>query len=272
MNQQEFVSKRLSRWVDLHEHHRKSWIFRGQRDARWSLETSLERVCRALDGGLSAAQKRERYVFREFRRRFHHYSTQIPDDNDALRWLAIMQHHGAPTRLLDWSYSVYVAAYFALEGSSEDCAVWAMDAKWAVEESAKLFEQAGRGPEATYIRKSIEEGDASLFGKAFMDGSAIACACPMNPFRLNERLTIQKGVFVVPGDISRSFRDNMVALPGHDNEAHLVKLIIPHVERAEAIERLHYMNITRATLFPGLDGFAESLKVYQPPPMAGDVL
>ena len=51
---------------------------------------------------------------REFRRAYHDYATHIPSQGSVIEWLALMQHHGAPTRLLDFSYSVYVAAYFPL--------------------------------------------------------------------------------------------------------------------------------------------------------------
>jgi len=55
-----------------------------------------------------------------------------------------MQHHGAPTRLLDFTYSFYIAAYFALEESEKDCAIWALNMKWSVEESKAKFKKGTR--------------------------------------------------------------------------------------------------------------------------------
>src|SRR5262249_13974079 len=93
-------------------------------------------------------------------------------------------------------------------------------------------------------------------------GATKAAIAPANPFRLNERLTIQKGLFLCAGDVSITFMDNLSAF--NPNDDCLKKLIIPKKLHAEFIETLSYMNVDRATLFPGLDGFAASLGVYQP--------
>ena len=71
-------------------------------------------------------------IIRRFKRQYHLYSSASPDFDDHVEWLAIMQHHGAPTRLLDITYSPYVALYFALEGyvAGEEAAVWCIDQKW----------------------------------------------------------------------------------------------------------------------------------------------
>src|SRR5262249_49577051 len=118
-------------WNDIVISQKKGWIFRGQRNASWLLETTLERVVRRLNGTIKQhARKVEVCLLREFMRRFHHYSDYVPRENDEIEWFALMQHHGAPTRLLDWTMSIYVATYFALEGAEADCAVWAIDQNW----------------------------------------------------------------------------------------------------------------------------------------------
>ena len=83
------------------------------RDAPRALITGLERACKAVDDGTPAAA-REVAIVREFMRRAHHYLPDVPRDDNWLEWLALMQHHGAPTRLLDWTYSPSVAVHFAL--------------------------------------------------------------------------------------------------------------------------------------------------------------
>jgi hypothetical protein len=52
---------------------------------------------------------------------------QPPEPDDDFQWLALMQHHGAPTRLIDFTWSPYVAAFFALERTLTDGVVWAMN-------------------------------------------------------------------------------------------------------------------------------------------------
>jgi hypothetical protein len=58
--------------------------------------------------------------------------------------------------------------------------------------------------------------------------------------------------------------DNLRGVPGHDDAANLVKIVLPASLRGKAVEALHYMNISRTSLFPGLDGYAQSLGVYHP--------
>ena len=55
------------------------------------------------------------------------FSTSLPAVDDDFQWLALMQHYGAPTRLLDFTWSPYVAAFFALERTLGDGVVWAMN-------------------------------------------------------------------------------------------------------------------------------------------------
>lgn len=79
------------------------------------LQSALERYCVDNQFDLGDAGYHEYLLTREFRLRAHHYLTDLPDDADYLEWWSLMRHYGAPTRLLDWTYSIYVATYFALE-------------------------------------------------------------------------------------------------------------------------------------------------------------
>ena len=64
-------------------------------------------------------------MLRKFRGFAHHYLLCRPDGGDLLEWRALMQHHGAPTKLLDCTYSFPVAAYFAAREADTDFAIWA---------------------------------------------------------------------------------------------------------------------------------------------------
>lgn len=108
------------------------WHFRGVLD-NWALETALERAARDWRIPMNDLPEIEKGLLREFKRAYPpDESTLSPDDNDTLGWMALMQHHGAPTRLLDWTYSPFVAAFFALDallscGEFErKAAVWAL--------------------------------------------------------------------------------------------------------------------------------------------------
>lgn len=85
----------------------------------------------------------------------------------------------------------------------------------------------------------------------------------MNSFRLNNRLSIQQGAFLVPLDVTRSFMDNLRAIaPKRMDANHLaIYRIALNIENLkECLIELHRMNLTRATLYPGLDGLAQSLE------------
>lgn len=70
----------------------------------------------------------EEVLLADFKRGAHLHSVGHVDDDDRLGWLALMQHHGTPTRLLDWTISPYVALYFAVEPPFGQAAcVWAID-------------------------------------------------------------------------------------------------------------------------------------------------
>ena len=173
-----------------------------------------------------------------------------------------MQHHGAPTRLLDWTYSIYVASYFALEYATNDCAVWKINKEWLKDEGEILFRKNSRG--TSMFREKGDEEVEKQFKADVVERDPLAAVIQVNPFQLDERLTIQKGVFLYPCDASQSFEINLRAMPGWNDSSKILRLNISFDERRPALKALHSMNISRATLFPGLDGFAQSLKVYHP--------
>lgn len=252
-------------WKEIGLYQDDTSIYRGHRCASWPLETSLERACKRLyDGSLENIVEMERTLSREFRRRYHHYSTIVPGSDEPLRWLSLMQHHGAPTRLLDWTYSIYVASYFALEYATHDCAIWKIDKNWLNEEAEKAFQKASRTTDVFRNRDEKIEGD---FQENVLDREVrepVNAVIQIGPFHLDERLTIQKGVFLYPCRAVETFEANLNAMPGAMDPSKVFKLTILMKEHRQALKTLHSMNISRATLFPGLDGFAQSLKVYHP--------
>jgi hypothetical protein len=254
---------RLGAWSDIHSFAKSLWLYRGQRSASWNLVTAFERCCDREGVPGSDRRRLEAELLRDFQRTYHQYGLHVPARDAVLEWTALMQHHGAPTRLLDFSYSIYVAAYFALETADDDCAVWGLNGPWSLQESVACLVKAG-GSGATTFQTTTQTTHETVAGEVIFCDPVTKCALPVTPFRLNERLRTQRGTFVVPADVTAGFMDNLRQLPNYENADSVVKLILPKALRTEALEQLYQMNISRPSLFPGLDGYAQSLGIFHP--------
>jgi hypothetical protein len=259
------VTRTLKSWEEIHQYRRPGWIYRGHEAASWNFETTLERCCNRHSIPADKRLAIERELCREFRRAYHQYALHVPNTSAIVEWLSLMQHYGAPTRLLDFTYSIYVAAYFAAERATQDCAVWALNPIWALEQSVALLRSEGKqDAQLNELKATFLEGTEAIAEPLFIEIPTVRVACPINPFRLNERLRIQKGVFLIPGNVEVRFMENLSNMPGYDDEGNLVKLVIPASMVGEARKELFDMNITRRSLFPGLEGYAQALGVYHP--------
>jgi hypothetical protein len=261
-----FKEVKLKEWKGIHQYSKHGWLYRGHREADWELESSFERCCKRHQVHADCRRELEKRLFREFRRTYPLYAKHIPHPGSVIEWLSLMQHHGAPTRLLDFTYSIYVAAYFATEEEAkEDSAIWAIQGQWAKERACKLLKKAGKrgsGLRLLETGKQFEEKDEKPVSALFFKTPYVRLCWPINGFRLNERLLIQRGVFLVPGDVSCSFMLNIIPLMERGVEDRILKIVIPKKVGRQAVAELFSMGISRTSLFPGLDGFSRSLGVW----------
>ncbi|MFC2023948.1 FRG domain-containing protein, partial [Chloroflexota bacterium] len=135
----------------------RSWAFRGHERSEWSLYSTLSR--RFIDFGVhkEAWAHQEDRIFRIFCRKAHLFLKHVPKKDRAFEWLSIMQNHGAPTRLLDFTWSPFVAAFFALEKAETDSAVWAVNfAKLGSARHVFPPEQELRPPPGPRTRKKYD--------------------------------------------------------------------------------------------------------------------
>ena len=231
------------------------WIYRGQKQSSWSLSTSLERALARWNVDLGQAPGIEKQLIRDFERRFR-WGDTAHLHSDVLYCLTLMQHHGAPTRLIDCTYSPYVAAKFAIEDVSLERALWCFRGNWLSEATIKIV-----GDEAFRPRAVDKTQRDESFRPLYMDDSAKLFVNMENPFHLNERLTIQQGLFLCPGDVRSGLEDNLKAMDGWNLEGNVLKLKLKldqHNLREFATELMR-MNVSSAVLFPGLDGFSRTL-------------
>ncbi len=235
------------------------WIFRGHKNPSWPLSTTIQRNLPYESGKIAEIESE---IIREFKRAAHNYlqSQNLPTNH--VEWLSLMQHHGAPTRLLDFTKSPYVAAYFALEEASKDnryVAIWAINSYELNKHSVKILMKYKKGEHANEKESSIDiDSDEVILGAINGQEKFVH---PCEPVKMNERFRIQQGQFLLIGDINAEFHENLLATV----DAKLLptifrKILIPVSERGNIIRDLYLMNITPSTLFPGMDGYAKYIK------------
>lgn len=248
-----------------------SWYFRGQGNTAWNLTSSLERT---------QMLHRERELMREFKRGATPYIPLERVPSSTLEWMAMMQHYGTPTRLLDMTKSPYVSTFFAMSESfpgTEFRAMWAINFREILREIATAH--AGNpkfGPlKSADFEKTLildNEDFKKIYLSRYFDPDDLTppLILPIMPYSKNERLTIQQGLFLCPTRIMDgtsfmnleplSLEDNLInTFEGHLTKKAVIKFVIPSKLRGEILTDLDYMNINDATLFPGLDGFSRSL-------------
>ena len=163
-----------------------------------------------------------------------------------------MQHFGCPTRLLDWTGSPYVAAYFAVaDGADCDGAVWIFD-------TAPLLE----GPPSTKpgVKLAQRQFFSSMTRRDFFWERKIAnLIMPISMATHHLRLSAQQGAFTVassPGNHG-DIIDNSFA---NSNHGHCHKFVIPTAQKTEILSKLIKMNVSASSLFPGLDGLGRAAR------------
>jgi hypothetical protein len=226
---QEITAKSVEdvlRWLDVLGNH----VFRGHLQKEWGLRTTFERAVEGVPP--ENRLKLERKVILEFRRRAQHYLSNLPEPDQYLEWLALMQHHGCPTRLLDFTRSYYIALFFAVENTDSDSAVWAIDRTFY--ESRSGVPAAEDHQYSTYNESAEQRVNKLLFSaneQEYESGVLL-----VEPYRMNERLSIQQGVFLFPENPKSSFEENLCSHQGaqsldelaeQDGTSIIVKMIIP---------------------------------------------
>jgi hypothetical protein len=237
-------------------------IFRGLSSSKHELLSSLERTINETEKNtLIRIPHDERWRYEAqllfwFKRRAHFYlgTSETPHASDFLEWFGLMRHFGAPSRLLDFSYSFPVATYFAINGATEDAAVFCIDYDWLVHRV--------EGP-GGFVTPDKSFQHPAVFWEYAMQRppDRNPFVVPVRPFRSNERIHVQQGLFLCPTDVNRDFAENMMALGNvSELESNVIRLTIKRDLHPEIMPRLREMNISCETLYPGLEGFARSLR------------
>lgn len=240
-------------------HFRAPFVFRGMSDSKWPLATSLERL-------KSPPKVVEPALLRSFRKYAPRGTFAQNSDWEAL---AVAQHNGLPTRVLDWSVSPLIAAHFATaerEHFSKHGVVWCVDVI-ALRNRVlphKIAEPIKRAPAAVYDVALLEAAYPRL---ADFDATrwTLGEACVFfEPPSIDARIANQTGILSAMNgaDLShqRYFENVATTYP---DVVH--RVVIDKAAKSEVRDKLDQNNIHERMLFPGLPGLCDWLKRYYGP-------
>ena len=200
---------------------RGAWVFRGHSRASYELIPSVGRfphTSRSYD-------KLESSLLAMFQRGATSHLRSQP--RNKWEWLALAQHHGLPTRLLDWAFNPLVALYFAVkEDPGTDAIIFAL--------------QAGKKISETFVEN--------------YDPLQIDVPMKYLPTAQTPRIVAQEGLFTVQPQIAVPLSEQI------RTEWSLQRIIIPAASKADFLYQLFRQGVHRASLFPDIDGLANHIR------------
>ena len=233
-------------WMPALQRFRPPFAFRGLPDKSFSLGTSLMRLgddCASIEGHLL--------------RNFKKYALRNVVQHDSFwYWLAVAQHHGLPTRLMDWTFSPYVALHFvtaSLERYNQDGVIWCLDYKKVHRELpdglSRLLDEEGADVFTVDMLSTV--GSLRQFDQLANEPFALF----LEPPSIDDRIVNQYALFSVISDSAIGMNSWL------ENRPDLYrKVIISHALKWEIRDKLDQANINERVLFPGLDGLSQWLR------------
>lgn len=272
---------------------RTDWVFRGLADSCFCLEPRIEREALSTSWSWPALEKRVASEFKS-RARMHLNAAMVPQDE--LTWLAQMQHYGIPTRLLDFTYSPFVALYFAIRDQTKEkkkreeekksqVRLWAINAtevdyqfKRVVDRAkAEVRKRAGKedtrlapfsnNPDDFYrdeesVISEIQGLQVLIAESLLATGShrveleRQGCVAVASPPTFNPRLASQQGVFLVNCAGDSPFRVSINKMMKPCRVEWCKRFDIAIDAAPEIEQKLFRMNIHEQSLFPDMEGLA----------------
>ena len=249
-----YTTKKLNSWSEFKEitsKLRNHWIYRGQGDASWDLSTSFERT------GLSEKHEfLEMGILSDFKSGLSIYNNNEPKPNTIVEWLSLLQHHGGATRLLDFTYSPFIASFFAFENHiADEVSIWAIDQDYI---SKRLFNFLHKNDYGENFKEFMNMTADENYSKIFFENN-LDCVIPIEPFTMIKRYFQQQSTFLSTGNSRSPFMEQLDFLTNGDK--FIFKFILPSKLRTSILNELHLMNINKVSLFPDLDGYAKYISM-----------
>jgi hypothetical protein len=247
-------------WIDLQKYlfndynieidrHRSNYAYRGISDFEYRLETSLQRIGRK-------PSVVEDHLIRSFQK-YAPINTLVDNYNSIWNWISLGQHHGLPTRLLDWTFSPNIALHFMTDDFKtfgKDGMIWKINyvelAKHLPEEFKTVIKEKNILTfTSNELRDIIGNSIGCINNFTNINGDGLIF---FEPPSIDDRIVNQFAMF--------SFMLN----PNTDKQSWLEqypsvyeKIIIPADLKWEIRDKLDQANITERMIYPGLDGISK---------------
>jgi hypothetical protein len=183
-------------------------------------------------------------------------TSAVPDEDDYVGWLVLMQHHGMPTRLLDWSESALIGLYFAVTGQeAEDGELWVMQpaALNSVSCDTNVI-VAGHHPGV----KKLALQARSLEG--FWESRHVTSSeCPTGPISIFPDLKFDRQTNQCSAFTIHPIPNNSNGIEQLVEHPLLARYVIPAAHKGGIRDSLASLGLSHRTLFPDVDGLCKSL-------------
>lgn len=264
--------KTASDWAELNDYffedtyddpisrHRSTFAYRGLKDASWGLKNSLTQLA---DGRPYAGM--EANLIKQFRKyAFSHLSARESDWHH----LSVAQHHGLPTRLLDWTFSPHTALHFALSDALEfddpdkatDGAIWKVNFSQCHELlPSGLTDDLDRLGARVFSVEALGNSVNSIAALDALNSDHATLAMFFEPPALDDRIVNQFAYFSMLTDPHMEF-DVWLARPEVASRVDATKITFPADKKWEFRDKLDQMNINERVLMTGIDGLCAWLK------------
>jgi hypothetical protein len=208
----------------------------------------------------------------DFKRKAPAVTKSLPKQNNHIEWLFLMQHHGVPTRLLDWTENILAAAFFAVNNNqNEDGEIWSfLPAKLNESHGFYGLPLIGKSKIVKLLSHEIFHNKPEELAKKYKLKEIPKIPLALQPSLKHSRYTAQQSCFTIhPKPTEGNTIPEIIT-----DEQFLIRYIIPKELKKEFETKLRYLGVTYQTLFPDLEGLAKtiiqhekSLKLGQPQPL-----